>query len=165
MMVGVDGERDEEIIKVVNFLHRKYRLSRIYFSAFFPIKGTPLEDRQAENPLREHRLYQAEFLIKDYGFSVEDFSKVFVDGNLPLNIDPKEAWALANRELFPVEINRADYHLLLRVPGIGKKSAEEIISRRKVKRLSSLEDLKGIRNLKKALKYITIDGRYYGKGL
>jgi predicted DNA-binding helix-hairpin-helix protein len=62
-------------------------------------------------------------LIKDYGFSLEGFSKVFVDGNLPLNIDPKEAWALANRELFPVEINRANYHLLLRVPGIGKKSA------------------------------------------
>ncbi len=165
MMVGVDGEKDEEILKVVNFLHKRYRLSRIYFSAFFPIKGTPLENKQAENPLREYRLYQAEFLIRDYGFSLEDFSKVFVDGNLPLNMDPKEAWALANRELFPVEINKADYHLLLRVPGIGKRSAEEIISRRKVKRLSSLEDLKGIRNLKKILKYITIDGRYYGKGL
>jgi predicted DNA-binding helix-hairpin-helix protein len=70
-------------------------------------------------------------------------------------MDPKEAWALANRELFSVEINKADYHLLLRVPGIGKRSAEEIISRRKAKRLSSLEDLKAIRNLKKILKYIT----------
>jgi len=165
MMVGVDGEKDEEILRVVNFLHKRYRLSRTYFSAFFPIKGTPFENKQAENPLREYRLYQAEFLIRDYGLSLEDFSKVFVDGSLPLNMDPKEAWALANRELFPVEINKADYHLLLRVPGIGKRSAEEIISRRKVKRLSSLEDLKGIRNLKKILKYITIDGRYYGKGL
>lgn len=165
MMVGADGEKDEEILKVVNFLHKKYRLSRIYFSAFFPIKETLLENKQPENPLRKYRLYQAEFLIRDYGFNLEDFSKVLVDGNLPLNMDPKEAWTLANRELFPVEINKADYHLLLRVLCIGKRSAEEIISRRKVKRLSSLEDLKGIRNLKKILRYVTIYGRYYGKWL
>ncbi len=154
-----------EIIKVVSFLHKKYRLRRIYFGTFFSIKGTSLENKQAENPLGEYRLYQAEFLIKVYGFSLEDFSKVFVDGNFSLNMDPKKAWDLANRELFPVEINKADYHLLLRVPGIGKGSAEEIISRCKVKRLFSLEDLKDIRNLKKILKYVTIDGRYYGKGL
>ncbi len=162
MMVGVDGEKDEEIIRAVHFLNRHYRLSRIYFSAFFPVKGTPLENRPPESPLREYRLYQVDFLIRDYHFELEDLKRVLVDGNLPLDRDPKEAWAQANPELFPVELNTADYRILIRVPGIGRETAKEIIKRRREKKLGYPQDLKGIRNLKKVLQYTTLNGRYYG---
>ncbi|WP_340689932.1 radical SAM protein [Hydrogenobacter thermophilus] len=162
MMVGVDGEKDEEIIRAVHFLNRHYRLSRIYFSAFFPVKGTPLENRPPESPLREYRLYQVDFLIRDYHFELEDLKRVLVDSNLPLDRDPKEAWAQANPELFPVELNTADYRILIRVPGIGRETAKEIIKRRREKKLGYPQDLKGIRNLKKVLQYTTLNGRYYG---
>ncbi len=163
MMVGVGDEKDEEIIRVVDYLNRRFRLSRVYFSAFFPVKGTPLENRPAENPLREYRLYQIDFLIREYGFSFEDLKPVLLDGNLPLNRDPKTAWAEVNRHLFPVEINTASYSMLIRVPGIGKETAKEIIRRRREKRLTSIQDLKGIRNLSKILNYITLNGRYFGQ--
>ncbi|MFN4013252.1 MAG: radical SAM protein [Aquificaceae bacterium] len=160
MMVGVGDERDEEIIRAIVYLNKNFRLSRIYFSAFFPVSHTPLESKPPENPLREYRLYQVDFLVREYGFSLEDFKHILKeDGNLPLEKDPKSAWAEANKHLFPVEINTADYHMLIRIPGVGKKSAEEIIRRRREKRLRSVEDLKGIRNLSKILPYITLDGR------
>lgn len=159
MMVGVGEERDEEIIKAVDYLNKRFRLSRVYFSAFFPVYGTPLENKPAEKPLREYRLYQVDFLIRDYGFSYGDFKKILKDGNLPLDLDPKTAWATANLHLFPIEINSAEYEMLIRVPGIGKRTAEEIIRRRREKRLRALEDLKGIRNLSKILPYITLDGK------
>ncbi|WP_448587771.1 radical SAM protein [Thermocrinis sp.] len=164
MMVGVGEEKDEEIIKAVHFLNRRYRLSRVYFSAFFPIPGTPLENKPPEDPRREHRLYQVDFLIRHYGFSLEDFQKILLNGNLPLDKDPKEAWALANLDLFPVELNRADYYTLIRIPGIGETTAREIMARRRLKKLTTPEDLRGIRNLRKILNYITLDGKYYGKG-
>ncbi len=159
MMVGVGDEKDEEIIRVVAYLNKRFKLSRIYFSAFFPVPHTPLENKPPENPLREYRLYQVDFLVREYGFSFEDFRPILKDGNLPLETDPKTAWAQVNKHLFPVEINTADYEMLIRVPGIGKKTAEEIIRRRKEKRIRSLEDLKGIKNLKKILNYITLDGK------
>mgnify|MGYP001770627756 CR=1 FL=1 len=163
VMVGVDDEKDDEIIRAVYYLRRRFRLSRVYFSAFFPIKGTPLENKAPENPLREHRLYQVDFLIKEYGFTYEDFESILVDRNLPLELDPKEAWARANLHLFPVELNTADYHMLIRVPGVGKETAKEIIRRRREKVLTSPHDLRGIKNLKKVLNYSTLNGRYYGE--
>lgn len=159
MMVGVGEERDEEIIKAVDYLNRKFKLSRVYFSAFFPVKGTPLQDKPPENPLREYRLYQVDFLIREYGFSFEELKPILREGNLPLNIDPKTAWAQVNPHLFPIEINTADYELLIKIPGIGKKTAQEIIKRRREGKLKTLEDLKGIRNLSKILRYITLNGR------
>ena len=159
MMVGVGEERDEEIIKAVDYLNRRFKLSRVYFSAFFPVKGTPLQDKPPENPLREYRLYQVDFLIREYGFSFEELKPILRKGNLPLNIDPKTAWAQANLHLFPIEINTADYELLIKIPGIGKKAAQEIIKRRREGKLKTLEDLKGIRNLSKILRYITLNGR------
>ncbi len=161
MMVGVGDENDEEIIKAVDYLNKRFRLSRIYFSAFFPVKNTPLENRPAENPKREHRLYQVDFLIREYGFSFEELKTVLMDGNLPLDKDPKTAWAEANMHLFPVEINTADYEMLIKVPGIGKETAKEILRRRREKNLSSIQDLKGIRNLNKILNYVVINGRYF----
>ncbi len=100
-----------------------------------------------------------DFLIRDYGFSYEDFKKILKDGNLPLDLDPKTARAMVNPHLFPVEINSAQYEMLIRIPGIGKRTAEEIIKRRRKKKLRTLEDLKGIRNLSKILPYITLDGK------
>ncbi len=165
MMVGVGDEKDEEIIKAVDYLNKRFRLSRIYFSAFFPVKNTPLENRPAENPKREHRLYQVDFLIREYGFSFEELKPVLIDGNLPLDKDPKTAWAEANIHLFPVEINTADYEMLIRVPGIGKETAKEILKRRKEGKLNSPKDLKGIRNLGKMLNYLTLNGKYFGQRL
>lgn len=105
-----------------------------------------------------------DFLVREYGFSFEDFKPILRDGNLPLETDPKTAWAEANKHLFPIEINTADYDMLIKVPGIGKRTAEEIIKRRKEKRLKSVEDLKGIRNVDKILKYITMEGKnFYNK--
>ncbi|MCS6998808.1 MAG: radical SAM protein [Aquificaceae bacterium] len=161
MMVGVGEEKDREIIKAVDFLNRRFKLSRVYFSAFFPVPGTPLENRAPENPIREHRLYQIDFLIREYQFGAEDFEKILRDGNLPLDKDPKTAWAEANPHLFPVELNTADYETLIRVPGIGKKTAKELIRRRKEKRISSPIDLKGIRNLHKILRFTLLNGRSF----
>ena len=159
VMVGASGETDEELLRSSEYLYRKLRLNRVYYSAFFPVKDTPMENRPPESKEREHRLYQADFLIRNYGFSWRELP--FEEGNLPQGIDPKEAWALKNPHLFPVEVNTADMELLLRVPGIGKKGATEIIKRRKIKRLSSPVDLKGIRNLKKILNYVTLNGKYF----
>lgn len=160
VMVGVTGESDEELLRSSEYLYRKLRLKRVYYSAFFPVRGTPLEDRPPESKRREYRLYQADFLIRDYGFSWRELP--FEGGMLP-DRDLKEVWAEKNIHLFPVELNTADYGLLIRVPGIGKKTAKEIIRRRKEGTLRSPADLKGLRNLKKILRYVTLGGRYYGK--
>lgn len=166
MMVGVGDEKDDEIIRAVDYLNRRFKLSRIYFSAFFPVKGTPLENKPAENPIREHRLYQVDFLIREYRFSYEDLKPILKDGNLPLDTDPKTAWAEANPHLFPVEINTADYETLIRVPGIGKETAKDIIRRRRENRISSPLDLKGIKNLSRILKYVLLNGKsFYQKEL
>ena len=161
VMVGVSDETDEELLRSSEYLYRKLKLSRVYYSAFFPVKGTPLESRPPESKRREHRLYQADFLIRDYGFSWKELP--FENGRLPEDKDPKEAWAERNMHLFPVEINRADYELLIRVPGIGKETAKEIIRRRLRGALKTPEDLKGIRNLGKILRYVTLMGKYYGR--
>ena len=162
VMVGVTEETDYELLRSSEYLYRRLHLNRVYYSAFFPVKNTPLENRKPESKKREHRLYQADFLIRDYGFSYKEL--VDEMENLPQDLDPKEAWALRNIHLFPVEINSADYHTLIRVPGIGKKAAEEIIRRRREKDIRSPEDLKGIRNVNKILKYVLLKGRYFGKG-
>ncbi|WP_457600561.1 radical SAM protein [Hydrogenivirga sp.] len=161
VMVGVSGESDEELLRSSEYLYRRLKLNRVYYSAFFPVKGTPLEGKPPESKRREHRLYQADFLIRDYGFSSDELP--FEEGRLPEDVDPKEAWARKNLHLFPVELNRADRELLLRVPGIGKETAREIVRRRLRGALKTPEDLKGIRNLKKILNYVTLMGRYYGE--
>ena len=160
VIVGVSGETDEELLRSSEYLYRKLRLDRVYYSAFLPVKGTPLENRPPESKKRVRRLYQADLLIRDYGFSWRELP--FKNGRLPEDKDPKEAWAERNTHLFPIEINRADYELLLRVPGIGKRTAKEIIRRRLKGALKTPEDLRGVRNLKKILRYVTLMGRYYG---
>jgi predicted DNA-binding helix-hairpin-helix protein len=161
-VVGGVGDSDLELLSTTEYLHRQLRLGRAYFSAFHPVSNTPLEDVPSASPLREHRLYQSSYLLRDYGFSVEELP-FEGEGLLPLNIDPKTAWAgehLANQ---PVEINKADRHDLLRIPGIGPRSADAILSARgkgdKV-RFHSLADLRQIGvNPTRAAPYILIDGK------
>jgi len=161
LVVGAAGEKDKEIISFSYFLYKKYNLWRIYYSGFFPIKDTPLEDVSACHPLREFRLYQADFLIRGYGFTPDElpFGK---NGNLPEDKDPKLCWALSHPEKFPVEINKADYWELLRVPGIGKISAKKIIKKRREGRITNLDDLKATGCIvKRARNFVTLNGKFY----
>jgi predicted DNA-binding helix-hairpin-helix protein len=158
-VAGGADESDLELLTTTKWLHKNVRLSRAYFSAFSPIPDTPLENKTATDPLREHRLYQASFLLRDYGFDLEELP--FVDGgNLPLASDPKLAWARQNLSERPVEINRAEKRELLRVPGIGPKGAEAIL---KARREGSLRDLSYLRKLgiavQRAAPFVLVNGR------
>ena len=142
-VVGAVGESDLEILSTTAYLIKQLRLARTYFSAFNPVLNTPLENQPAENPWREHRLYQSSFLLRDYGFDLEDMPFA-QNGFLPLDIDPKIAWARQNLAEKPIEINRADRRELLRVPGIGPKGVEAILVARHKGTLHDLKDLKAI---------------------
>ncbi len=158
-VAGGSGESDLELLRTSEYLHGRLGLTRVYFSGFSPVPDTPLEDQAAIDPWREHRLYEADFLLRDYGFSVEEmpFAK---DGNLPLESDPKLAWARANLAATPVEINRADPHELLRIPGIGPRGARAILSARRKNPLKSMDDLKNLAVVTtRAAPFITFSGK------
>ena len=158
-MVGGADESDLELLTTTSWLNKNVHLKRAYFSAFNPIIDTPLENKTATNPLREHRLYQASFLLRDYGFDVEDmpFAK---DGFLPLHSDPKLAWAQLNLQEKPVEINRAERLELIRIPGIGPKGAEAILRARKIGALNDLSSLQKTGILvRRAAPFILVNGR------
>ena len=160
MIIGATGESDFQLMMVAQNLYDKFSLKRVFYSAFVQVNedkdlpalpgGPPL--------LREHRLYQADWLLRIYGFHAEEL----LDENRPnfnVLLDPKEDWALRHLECFPVEVNRADYQTLLRVPGIGVKSAQRIVKARRSANLR-FEDLKKIGVvLKRALYFITCQGR------
>ncbi len=155
-VIGAAGESDEELLRTADFLIKKMGLKRVYFSPFRPVPDTPFEDLKPESPARARRLYQASFLLRDYGFSWQDLP--YRDGML--SGDPKELWARAHPEAFPVEICRAEYEELVRVPGIGPKTARKILQRRALGGFSSLRELGAIGvNLRKALPYITFKGK------
>ncbi len=158
-VAGGSGETDLELLRTSEYLHHKLHLARVYFSGFSPVSGTPLEGQPAVNPWRTHRLYQADFLLRDYGFSFEDLP-LSENGSLPLDTDPKLAWARANLGHKPVEINIADLHELLRIPGIGPHSARVILAARRRNRIRQIDDLKalGIRT-QRAEPFILLDGR------
>ncbi len=160
LIIGATPESDYQILKLSDLLYRKYRLKRIYYSAYVPvIKDDPrLPDIVNPPLLREHRLYQADWLIRFYGFKVDEI----VNSDTPFldeNFDPKLTWALRNFHLFPVDINKAPYEMLLRVPGIGPTSAKRIVSLRKHTTLT-LKDLQKMGIVVKRAKYfITISGK------
>ena len=142
-VVGGADESDLELLTTTTWLNKNVRLKRAYFSAFNPIVDTPLENKTATDPLREHRLYQASFLLRDYGFDLEDMP--FTDnGFLPLHSDPKLAWAQLNLKDQPIEINLAERRDLIRIPGIGPKGAEAIV---RARRTNKLNDLSALRKL------------------
>ena len=159
MIIGATPENDYQIMSVAQNLYDKFSLKRVFYSAFVQVNedkdlpalpgGPPL--------LREHRLYQADWLLRFYGFRADEL----LDEKRPnfnVLLDPKEDWALRHLEFFPVEVNRADYQVLLRVPGIGVKSAQRIVKARRNGNLC-FEDLKRIGVvLKRALYFITCSG-------
>jgi predicted DNA-binding helix-hairpin-helix protein len=157
-VVGGADESDLELLTTISWLNKNVRLKRAYFSAFNPIVDTPLENKTATEPLREHRLYQASFLLRDYGFDLEDMP--FMDnGLLPLHSDPKLAWAQLNLRDRPIEINRAERRELIRIPGIGPKGAEAIIHARRMNKLKDLSSLQkmGI-YVQRAAPFILVNG-------
>jgi predicted DNA-binding helix-hairpin-helix protein len=129
-VVGAAGERDREILGLVAGLERRRLLHHAHFSAFQPVLGTPMEGRPATPAARELRLYQAEHLLRQYGFTWDELP-FEPDGNLPLDDDPKTAWAVAHPERFPLELQTAPHELLLRVPGIGPKTARTLVAERR----------------------------------
>ena len=142
MIVGADGANDSEIINRASNLYGRFRLRRVYYSAFSPIPDASAVLPLKRPPLiREHRLYQSDWLVRFYGFTAADIQQATgTDGMLPLDIDPKQAWALENRESFPVDINRASREMLLRVPGLGIRAVSAILQARRYHHLR-LDDL------------------------
>jgi predicted DNA-binding helix-hairpin-helix protein len=158
-VAGGADESDLELLTTTDWLMKNLRLKRAYFSAFSPVRDTPLENKPGVDPLREHRLYQASFLLRDYGFDLEEMPFT-QDGNLPLPTDPKLAWAQMNLREKPVEINRAEKRDLLRVPGIGLKGAEAILSARRTGRLRDLNSLRKLGVIvARAAPFLLLDGR------
>jgi predicted DNA-binding helix-hairpin-helix protein len=158
-VAGGSDETDLELLTTTDWLMKNVRIKRAYFSAFRPVHDTPLENKAAVDPLREHRLYQASFLLRDYGFDLEDMP-FLQNGNLPLPTDPKLAWAQMNLAEKPLEINRAGKRELLRVPGIGLKGAEAIL---RARRNSKLRDVGSLHKLgiivARAVPFLLMDGR------
>ena len=158
-VVGAAGESDVEILATTAYLLHQLRLTRTYFSAFSPVPDTPLENHVEENPWREHRLYQASFLLRDYKFEMEEMP-FDQNGNLPLDADPKLAWARAHLGEQPVEVNRAERSELLRIPGIGPKGVEQILAARRRGRLRDWRDLEKLGvGAKRAAPFVLLDGR------
>lgn len=158
-VVGASDEKDAEIMRAVDWIYRELYLFRAYFSAYQPLVGSEASERRKPSLLREHRLYQSDFLLRGYGFRLSDL--VFDrHGNLPEEVDPKTAYALKHPELYPVDINRADETLLLRVPGIGPLSAHRIVESRVRSPFHTPEELKGVGVVvKRALPYIEFSGK------
>lgn len=166
LIVGATPDDDNRILRLSSSLYASYGLKRVFFSAYLPVVSSPvLPAVGSAVPLtREHRLYQADWLMRFYGFSVDEL----VSGSNPwldLDVDPKAAWALNHLDDFPVEVNTAPYETLLRVPGIGVKSARRIVTARKGGALDE-EALRRLHVvLKRARHFITCKGRYLGYGL
>jgi len=157
-VVGAADESDREIITRTVSLYRDLQLARVYFSAFQPIEDTPL-DSHAPTPLvREHRLYQTDFLLRQYHFTFDDL--VFdARGNLPIESDPKMMWAIAHPEFFPIELNRASREQLLRVPGLGPISVNRILQARRAIKFCTIEQLARIgADAQRAAPFILLNG-------
>lgn len=164
MIIGAGGETDESILTTSENLYRAFKMKRVYYSAYIPVVNSDvLPDKRTAPPLaREHRIYQADWLLRFYGFSVKE---LFNGGsaNLDPDLDPKVTWALRNLELFPVEVNKASYEMLMRIPGIGAVSAKRIVRQRRVSAVR-FDDLKKMGVVLKRAKYfLTCCGRYYGE--
>lgn len=159
MIIGADGADDVTILKSVTRLYTGYKLRRVYYSAFSPIPDASAALPLVQPPLvREHRLYQADWLLRFYGFSAEDIASGTQAGHLDLEIDPKLAWALRHRGVFPLDVNLAGREMLLRVPGFGTRTVDRILAARRNGQLR-YEDLARIgAQMKKARAFVTMPG-------
>ncbi|MBR7143146.1 MAG: putative DNA modification/repair radical SAM protein [Clostridia bacterium] len=164
LIVGATPERDLLLMRLAEGLYGGYGMKRVYYSAYIPVVSNPLLPALGFQPpkLREHRLYQADWLLRFYGFQVQDLLNE-AHQDLPLQYDPKVDYALRHRELFPVEIGTADYEMLLRVPGIGVQSAGRIVAARRY----GIPDEQALRKMgvvwKRAAYFITCNGKFYGR--
>lgn len=159
-VAGGAGESDLELLSTTNYLYQHLGLKRAYYSPFNPIPDTPLENQPPTPVIREHRLYQASFLLRDYGFDLEELP-FEGDGLLPRQVDPKLAWALRNIFDKPLEVNRAERSELLRIPGIGLKGVESILRIRRTTRIRDLALLKKMGILTdKAAPFLLLDGKH-----
>jgi putative DNA modification/repair radical SAM protein len=162
LIIGATPETDMQILRLSEALYRSVHLKRVYYSAYIPIgTGKNLPALSGPPLLREHRLYQADWLMRCYGFTageiLDERSK-----NLDLAVDPKAGWALRNMHRFPLEVNRASFEDLLRVPGVGVRSVQKIMTLRKVKTIQ-FDDLKKLRVVTKRAQYfLTVNGKYHG---
>jgi len=160
IMVGVVNETDLEHLRVTFKLYRDMGLKRVYYSPFEPIPETPFENKQPCPIARVLRLYQASYLIRDYGFTLKDIESVVNDdGMLPLDRDPKRIYAERNKDLYPINLNEAEYRELLKIPGIGLTLAKKIVEIRNEKGKVGIVDLRkifGRKTLHAVLKYVEI---------
>jgi len=158
-VIGAADESDQEILSATERLYQGLNLRRAYFSAFNPIPDTPLENHLPTPLAREHRLYQADWLMRFYGFKMNELI-LDTESNLSLEYDPKQAWAMAHPDFFPIEVNTAPYELLLRVPGIGPISAQRIV---KIRRFMTITDLQQLSRFgvitKRAAPQLLLKGR------
>lgn len=164
MIIGAGGETDKSILTTSENLYRTFKMKRVYYSAYIPVvESSILPGTSTPPPLnREHRIYQADWLLRFYGFSVKE---LFGSGatDLDPDLDPKVTWALRNLERFPVEVNKASYEMLMRIPGVGSVSAKRIVRQRRAAAVR-FEDLKKMGVVLKRAKYfLTCQGRYYGE--
>lgn len=159
LVVGAARESDADILRSASWLYGNLGLSRVYYSAFQPQADTPLSDIPPTPALREHRLYQSDFLLRQYGFKFEELA--FDDsGFLSLAADPKTAWAMGHPQFFPLEVNRAEWEQLVRIPGIGPKSAVQLMKARKTGRVRTLRDLKQLgAEADRAAPFVLLDGK------
>lgn len=159
-VVGAADETDRHLLDTTEALYRELGLRRVYFSAFNPVGGTPLEDHLPTPPTREHRLYQTDWLLRVYGFPLQEVELALSDeGNLSLKKDPKIVIAQKQPWLFPLDVNKVSYEELLRVPGIGPTSAQRIIDARREHSINSMEQLRKMRAVvKRAAPYIWFKG-------
>jgi predicted DNA-binding helix-hairpin-helix protein len=162
-VVGASGESDRELLLTTTWLYRELELRRVYFGAFRPARGTPLEDQPPTPFVREQRLKEADWLLRHYGFTPPELP-YDIAGDLPLHVDPKLAWALAHPEHFPIELNTADQEALLRVPGLGPVSIRRIVRLRREHRFRDPAHLKGLGGAAgRARDFVTLDGRFFGR--
>lgn len=159
LIVGASAEKDNQILTLSSQLYKGYNLKRVYYSGYVPVStDSRLPIVNATPIIRENRIYQADWLMRFYGFAAHEIANE-ANPNLDLEIDPKLSWALRNRQAFPLEINTADYEMILRIPGVGVKSAQKIVAARRFAPLS-LDHLQKIGVvLKRARYFITCNGK------
>jgi predicted DNA-binding helix-hairpin-helix protein len=162
LVVGAAGESDREVVAAATRMYSEFAMRRVYFNAFRPQAGTPMADHEPTPLMRQQRLQEADWLVRHYGFKPTELP-FDPDDNLPLQLDPKFAWAVAHPERFPVEINTAGRAELLRVPGIGPVSLERILQIRRNVRFRELDHLRKLGAVvEKARHFLLFDGRYLG---
>jgi len=162
LIVGATKESDLNILNLTENLYNKFDLRRVYYSAYIPVNsGKNLPELKNPPTLREHRLYQGDWLLRVYGFKAEELLNE-KNPNFDINFDPKTTYALNNIHLFPVEINKAPYETLIRIPGIGIRGAKKIVSARSLTALDFFDLKKLGIVIKRAQYFITCKGKYYG---